>query len=131
MSEKANVAPAEMEILRYVMDHQPVTVREVADYLAETKGQTRTTALNVMERLRAKGYLARQKSSGIYEYSAAEPRKELLSALVRNFVDRTLGGSISPFAAYLAQDARLSPRELDDLKRVVNELEPRREDGDA
>jgi predicted transcriptional regulator len=49
-----------------VQDHHPVTVRQVAEHLARTKGLTRTTALNVMERLREKGYLTREKAGGVY-----------------------------------------------------------------
>jgi len=46
-----NIGRAEMEILRYISDHHPVSVREVADRVCAGKGQVRTTALNVMERL--------------------------------------------------------------------------------
>ena len=55
MNLKPNVGRAEMEVLRYVSDHPGSTVGEVGEYLAETKGHTRNTALNVMERLRTKG----------------------------------------------------------------------------
>ena len=68
-----NIGRAEMEILRYISDHHPVSVREVADHVCASKGQVRTTALNVMERLREKGYLKRRKANGIFQYSPACP----------------------------------------------------------
>jgi predicted transcriptional regulator len=118
-----NIGRAEMEILRYITDHHPVSVREVADRVSAAKGQVRTTALNVMERLREKGYLKRRKMDGIYQYSPSVPRAELLRSLVREFVARTLGGSLSPFVAYLIQEGKLSAEELGELRTLVQEMD--------
>jgi predicted transcriptional regulator len=123
MPEQPNIGRAEMEILRYVTDHHPVTVRDVAEYVSETKGHVRTTVLNIMERLRKKGYLARRKNDGIFEYAPTVPKGVLFRGLVRDFVDKTLGGSLSPFVAYLAEDAKLSREEIAELKKTIRELE--------
>ncbi len=123
MKDSPNIGRAEMEVLRYVADHHPITVRDVADHLAETKGQVRTTALNMLERLRKKGYLARKRQQGVFHYSPRQPRGDLLQGLVRDFVDRALGGSLSPFVAYLTRDARITKEELEELKRLVLQLE--------
>ena len=111
-----------MEILRYVAEHHPVTVRDVADHVAETKGHVRTTVLNIMERLRKKGFLHRKKSGGIFIYAPTVSKTDLLRGLVRDFVDTTLGSSLSPFVAYLAE-GNLSTTELAELKKTVRELE--------
>ena len=126
-----NIGRAEMEILRYISDHHPVSVREVADYVSATKGQVRTTALNVMERLRKKGCLKRRKVSGIFQYSPSVPRAELLRSLVREFVNRTLGGSLSPFVAYLTQEGKLSAGELAELRTLVQEMDREKPQGTA
>lgn len=116
------VGRAELEILHYVQDHHPVSVREVADHFAAERGHVRTTILNVMERLRKKGFLARRKSAGIFQYEPRVGKADLLRALVGDFVEKTLGGSLSPFVAYLSRDAELSDEELSELKQVVAEL---------
>ncbi len=125
-----NIAPAELEILRYILDHHPITVREVADHVADTKGHTRTTVLNVMERLRRKGYLTRAQEGGLYRYSPSAPKLQMQQDLVRNFVAQALGGSLEPFMAYLTQEADVSDAELADLKQFVDGLDkrPRPED---
>jgi predicted transcriptional regulator len=122
------VGRAELEILHYVQDHHPVTVRDVADHFAETHGHVRTTVLNVMERLRKKGFLIRKKSGGLFQYEPRVGKADLLQSLVRDFVDKTLGGSLSPFMAYLSRDAKLSESELDELKQVVSELKGKEKD---
>ena len=45
---------------------------------------------------------------------------------VGHFVDRALGGSISPLAAYLTDRAEVSDDELRELKRAVEALSERR-----
>ena len=122
MQTSPTVGRAEMEILQYVADHQPVSVGDVARDVAESKGLVRTTVLNVMERLRAKGYLVRRRSEGVYKYSLRVPKAELLRSLVRDFVHHMLGGSVSPFVAYLAEEADMSAEERQELRKVVSEL---------
>ena len=128
MQEPASIGRAEMEILRYITDHQPVTVRQVAEHVAATKGHVRTTVLNVMERLRAKDYLVRRKSEGSYQYSLRAPKAQLLRTLVRDFVEKTLGGSVSPFMAYLVEDAELSENEVKELKTLAQQLAAHRKE---
>ena len=72
-----------------------------------------------MERLREKGYLARTKEGPVHRYAPSEPASDLLRGLVRDFVQKALGGSVSPFVAYLAEDADLSPAELADEKVLL------------
>ena len=129
MPPKAGIGRAELETLQYIQDHHPITVRELADHLAETKGLTRTTALNAMERLRQKGHLTRQKIQGVYHYSPAQPKPQLMRSLIREFVSGALGGSVAPFVAYLGEEGSVSDRELEELRQLVDQLEEQRHTG--
>ena len=122
-SPASTIGQAELEILRYIQDRHPVTVRQVADHVSETKGHVRTTVLNVMTRLVRKRYLVRRKQGGVYQYSPRVPAGQVLRGLVSEFVDKALGGSPSPFVAYLTEDARLSSQDVEQLKRLVKQLE--------
>ncbi len=126
MTSRRTIGRAELEILNYIQDHHPITVREVADHFSQTRGHVRTTVLNVMARLCRKRYLTRRKTGGIYRYSPSLPKGQLLRTLVRDFVQKTLGGSLSPFVAYLAQDADLDEGDVAELKKLVRALESRR-----
>ena len=117
---------AEWEILRHVAENHPVSVREVADHVAQTKGQARTTVLTVMERLRAKGYLSRRKRDGVYQYAPKVPLPELLDGMVEDFVENTLSGVVSPFFSYLSRSAQLSDGQIEELKQMVRDLEDQR-----
>jgi len=126
---KRNIGQAELEVLRYIQDHHPITVRRAADHFAQARGHVRTTTLNVMGRLVRKGYLTRRKSDGVYQYAPRLPKGEQLRGLVGEFVERALGGSLSPFVAYLANDAELNNDDLAALKRLVDQLEAKAAEG--
>src|SRR5438270_10835972 len=113
---KDKLGQAQLEILNYIQDHHPATVRQVAEFLAEKRGLTRTTALNSMERLREKGYLKRDQLNGVYHYSPSQPKPTMLRDLVRDFVAKSLGGSLEPFVAYLAEEAQLTDAERANLE---------------
>lgn len=123
------IGDAELEVLRYIQDHHPVTVAEVAAHFGRTRGHVRTTTLNVMRRLLAKRYLTRRKVNGVHRYSPRHTKPELLRGLVREFVERALGGSLSPFVAYLAEDAKLTDADRTELKKLIEALEPHGREG--
>jgi predicted transcriptional regulator len=127
---RETIGREEMQVLRYVVDRHPVSVREVADHVAATSGKARTTVLTVMERLRDKGYLVRRKKGGVYLYRPKRSQAEVLRNLVADFVREALGGSVSPFVAYLAEEGNLNDEEVRELARLVADLEAQRAGGD-
>ncbi|MCI0536375.1 MAG: BlaI/MecI/CopY family transcriptional regulator [Verrucomicrobiales bacterium] len=122
MRSLPRIGRAELEILRHITDHAPISVGAVAEHFTQKRGLVRTTVLNVMERLRKKGYLTRKEVAGVYQYSPRQPKGELLKGLVRDFVENSLGGSISPFMAYLAEGRPLDKDEVAELRKIVREL---------
>ena len=120
--DQPSLGSQELEVLRFVSDHAPVSVGEVAERFGAPRGLARTTILTVMERLRKKGFLTRSKGERPFRYSPRTDQGDVLRGLVRQFV-RKRYGSLSPFTAYLAKVKEISPTELDELRRLVERLE--------
>jgi predicted transcriptional regulator len=116
----------QFEILQYIADHEPIRVSDVAEHFARTAGKARTTILTVMEKLREKGYLTRKKRQGAFQYSLRLRQSEVMASVVHRFVQESLGGSVSPFIAYLADSRGLSDSELAKLKSLVEDMQARR-----
>ncbi len=124
--EKKALGEQELTLLRFVTDRGgAVTVREMAAEFGASRGLARTTVLTVMERLRVKGYLARQKTAdgSAWEYRPEQARSELLGGLVREFVAKSLGGSAAPVVAFLSDARNLTDQEKADLRAIVAGLE--------
>ncbi len=124
--ELPNLGEQELELLNFITDNSPVTVREAVEMFGEPRGLARTTILTVMERLRKKGYLKRQDKEGVFEYSPCLPKKELMHRLTRSFAEKVLGGSLDPLVAYLSQDAEVTDEQLNELQQLVDALEEKR-----
>jgi len=118
----------ELALLRFVIDHAPVSVGEAAETFGKAHGLARTTVLTVMARLRKKGYLERARDDGgVYRYSPSVSHAELLRSLVGDFTERMLGGSVQPFVAYLVEKVDLSEEELAALRKLVQRLDDENE----
>ncbi len=113
----------ELDVLRYVADHHPITVREVAAHFATASGHARTTVLTVMQRLREKGYLKRRQRGGVQEYWPTIEKGELLQGIVSDFVSDVLGGNVSPFFAYLTRSGQLTKEEVHKLEQLLDRIE--------
>ena len=113
----------ELDILQFVTEHAPISVSQVIEQYGAAHGLARATIHTMLERLRKKGFLTREKRAGVFQYLPCIAKTELLTNLVGDFFQRTLGGSMRPFMAYLAQSKDLSAEELQELKALVKELD--------
>lgn len=123
MKKIPSLGEQEMEILKYIDEHSPASVREVAQYFESKKQLARTTILTVMERLRKKGFLRRAQVDGVFKYSPKIETQELLSSKVSDFIEKTLGGSLNPLVNYFISSSQLSREEIKKLKEMALKLE--------
>jgi predicted transcriptional regulator len=121
--KKPTLGEQELVVLRFIAEHAPVAAREVVEKFGGEQELARTTVLTKIERLRKKGYLTRRRQKGVYVYSPRVPQSEVVQGLVRDFVEKTLGGSVSPVLAYLIHTHDLSTEEVALLQRLADELE--------
>jgi predicted transcriptional regulator len=122
MKDQPSLGAQEMALMRFVGERQPISMREAADEFGEPNGLARTTVLTMLERLRKKRVLLRAKKGGIFFYRLAGEQTEVLHGLVQSFVEKTLGGSITPFVAYLTQSKSLTSEEMEALEKFVIEM---------
>ena len=115
----------ELALLTWLAEHPAITVGEVADQYAAPRALARSTVLTMMDRLRKKGHLSRKRVQGVFRYSTGAGPEDLLKDAVGTFVSRTLGGSVSPFVAYLGDAAEVTPEQLAELEELVARLQTR------
>ena len=113
----------ELELLRWVARRGPVTVGEATEGYGGERSLSRSTVQTMLERLYAKGHLDRRRTRGVYRYASRLPDRELLRRQVGRFVERALGGSLSPFVAYLAQAEELSVEDVAELEKILDRLQ--------
>jgi predicted transcriptional regulator len=76
----------------------------------------------LLERLEAKSYVTRDRGQDVLTFSAAIDREQLISRRLLDVADKLCGGSLTPLLMNLVRAKPLSPRELDQLRALIEEL---------
>ena len=109
--------------MKLVWKKGEVTVRDVYEALLERRKIAYTTVMTMMRVLERKGYLKTRREDRAYVYRPAHPERQVVRSMVREFVDRVFNGSARPLLVHLVEDRRLSKKELEELERLVREVE--------
>ena len=121
-----SIGDQELALLRFVNESGQATVAEAVQGFGQPRGLARSTVLTMMERLRVKGHLSRRRINDVYHYAPRTAHGVAVRHAITNFIDRTLGGSIAPFVAYLAEHETVSDEELAELEAVLQKLQRER-----
>jgi len=120
----------ELALLRFVSEHGATTAGEAATLYGEPNGLARSTIETVLTRLFKKGYLSRTQAGGVFRYGATMEPQEVMGGLVEQFVEKTLGGSLTPFVNYFVRQNQLSESEVAELQQLVDKLQARQQEGE-
>jgi len=118
-----DVTHAEREVLRALWERGPAPIRTLADALYPGGGASEyATVQKLLERLEAKGHVARRAEGRQNVFSARVRREQLVARRLRDTADELCDGSLTPLLTQLVSTARLSREELLELRRLVDRL---------
>ena len=117
------LTPQELEIMKLVWQRGEATVRDVYEALLERRKIAYTTVMTMMRVLERKGHLKTRREVRAYVYRPARPERQVVRSMVREFVDRVFNGSARPLLVHLVEDRRLSKQEIEELERLVREVD--------
>lgn len=83
MTEPAAPTDAELDLLKCFWRDGDLSSREVQARIADGLGWTSSTTRTVLERMRAKGLLARKEVHGVAVYSAIQPKVAVIGGLMK------------------------------------------------
>jgi BlaI family penicillinase repressor len=108
----------ELEIMKVVWERETATVRDVYEALLEHRKVAYTTVMTMMKILEQKKYLKRTQADRAYVYRPAQPKRQVIGAMVREFVNRVFNGSAEPLLVHLVEEHNLSPEDLDEIAQL-------------
>lgn len=114
---------SELEILSYLWKEGPSTVRQVHDFLSETKDTGYTTTLKLMQIMNDKGLLYRTEAGRSHIYVALLDEEETQQDLVGRFVESAFRGSAARLVMQVLGNHSTSQEELDEIRALINNLE--------
>lgn len=119
-----NITEAEWAVLQRLWDHGPASVRQLTDALYPRGGASEyATVHKLLERLEAKGCVARKREDGVFVFAAAVDRDAVLGQQLDALVEKMCGGSLQPLLSNLIRGRRLTADELKELLSLVESLD--------
>ncbi len=107
--------------MKIVWQRDSVTVRDVYEALLEHRKVAYTTVMTMMKILEQKKYLKKSQSERAYVYRPAQPQRQVIGDMVRDFVNRVFNGSAEPLLVHLVEEHDLSREDLDEISRLREE----------
>jgi BlaI family penicillinase repressor len=123
-----DVTDAELAILQVLWEQGPAPIRRLTEALYPGgKTAQYATVQKLLERLEAKGYVARDRSSAVHVFQAAIARDELVGRRLRQLAEQLCGGSWTPLLTHLVQTEDLTAKDRQALRQLIDDLEPKKE----
>src|SRR5437870_8490820 len=116
--QSATLTGQELEIMKIVWERDKATVRDVYEALLERRKVAYTTVMTMMKILEQKNYLKKNQADRAFVYRPAQPKRQVIGAMVRDFVNRVFNGSAEPLLVHLVDEHDLSPEELEEIARL-------------
>jgi BlaI family penicillinase repressor len=113
----------ELEIMKIVWERERVTVRDVYEALLERRKVAYTTVMTMMKILERKGFLKKSQEDRAYLYRPAQPKRQVIGVLVRDFINRVFNGSAEPLLVHLVEEHHLSAKDLEEIARLRKKQE--------
>jgi BlaI family transcriptional regulator, penicillinase repressor len=113
----------ELEIMKIVWERERVTVRDVYEALLERRKVAYTTVMTMMKILERKGFLKKSQEDRAYLYRPAQPKRQVIGAMVRDFINRVFNGSAEPLLVHLVEEHHLSAKDLEEIAKLRKKQE--------
>jgi len=104
--------------MKIVWERDKTTVRDVYEALLERRKVAYTTVMTMMKILEGKKYLKKTLVDRAYVYRPAQPKRQVIGDMVREFVNRVFNGSAEPLLVHLVEEHDLSREDLAEIARL-------------
>lgn len=104
--------------MKIVWERDKATVRDVYEALLERRKVAYTTVMTMMKILEQKKYLKKTLADRAFVYRPAQPKGQVIGAMVREFVNRVFNGSAEPLLVHLVEEHGLSPKDLEEIAHL-------------
>ena len=124
MKKIPRISEAEWEVMKVVWAKGPCSAGEIVEALTNgDPSRHPKTIRTYLGRLTAKKALGFRKDGRGYLYRPLVTESECVKAVSQSFLERVFGGAIQPMVAHFVEQKKLSPEEIQDLKRLLDKKE--------
>ena len=122
MNDQPSISDAEWRVMHEVWQSEPVTSSEIISQLASTTQWTAGTIKTLLHRLVQKGILDFQRKGNRYLYRSNFTEAQCIDQVGDQLLHTVFQGRPIPMLTYMVQSARLSGKEVETLKNMLDDL---------
>ena len=112
----------ELAVLEVIWERESASIREITDQVYEKPSTTNyATVQKLLERLEEKGCVSRDRSSFAHQFRATVDRTDLIGQGLESLAEQLCGGSLTPLLVHLVGKNRLSRKDRDMLRKLIDE----------
>lgn len=104
--------------MKIVWEQERATVRDVYETILKRRKVAYTTVMTMMKILEQKGFLKKSQEERAYVYRPAQAKRQVIGAMVRDFINRVFNGSAEPLLVHLVEEHHLSQKDLEEIARL-------------
>lgn len=112
---------SELKIMKLIWQKEPVSAKELSLTAAEEIGWNKNTTYTVIKKLEAKGYIKRSEPGFICTSLISE--EEVCREEIQGLIKKLFNGSKKAFFSALLEDEKLSEKELNELRQMIEKRE--------
>ena len=117
-----DISDSEWTMMEVLWESTPQTASEITKTLRPTMNWAENTVRTLLTRLVEKGALqTSENASGTRVFSPAVKREACVGAESESFMQRVFRGATKPLLIHFAQHAQLTPAEVRDLKKLLDQ----------
>ena len=120
------ISEAESVVMDVLWRQHPAAADEVMAALASQQDWQEATVKTLLNRLLNKGAISAQKDGRRYLYSPLLKREDWVLEASRSLLDRLFDGRVAPLVAHFSERGKLSQDDIDELKRLIGEIDDER-----
>jgi BlaI family transcriptional regulator, penicillinase repressor len=122
-----DVTEAELAVLEVLWERGTATVRQITEAIyPQCTSSEHATVQKLLDRLKAKNCVNRDRAFWPHQFSAAVRRDELIGYRLESMAERLCGGSLQPLLTHLVRNTKLSPQDRRSLRALLDELDQER-----
>ena len=125
-----DVTETELSLLQILWDGGPATIRRLTDVLYPGGGTAQyATVQKLLERLESKRCVRRDRTPSAHTFTALIDRDDLIGQRLHVMAEKLCGGSLTPLLTHLVRTKKLTARERQELRNLIDELDSKGKKG--
>ena len=117
------VSEAESVVMEVLWSRSPLGADDVVAALSTRSDWAEPTIKTLLNRLLKKGAVRAEREGRRYLYAPVLTREAWVASQSEGVLDRLFGGRVAPLVAHFSQRGKLSQADIDELRRLIEELD--------